>query len=85
MVDESVLNFETSIGNVVTTKIIDINHAFYLQSSDSPDVGLIIISFDGKRYQGWKILVVITISIKLTLYQFQHHQICSLGVDVMTR
>lgn len=33
---------------------IDINHAFYLHSSDSSGMGLVGSTFDGRGYQGWK-------------------------------
>lgn len=43
---------------------IDINHAFYLHSSDSPGMGLVGSTFDGRGYQGWKRSVLIALSAK---------------------
>ena len=43
---------------------IDVNHAFYLHSSDSPGMGLVTSAFDGRGYQGWKRSVLIALSAK---------------------
>lgn len=68
MTNESVTNPESTpkalvVGSSSGTKI-DINHAFYLHSSDFPGMGLVSSTFDGRGYQGWKRSVLIALSVK---------------------
>ena len=96
MPNESLSNPESIptvlVGGSSSGNKIDINHAFYLHSSDSPGMGLVSSIFDGKGYQGWKRSVLIALSAKNKLgsslehilHQIQHLQICSLGVGAMT-
>lgn len=54
MTNETINDFESTPVTLVArspsgTKI-DINHAFYLHSSDSPGMGLVGSTFDGRDY-----------------------------------
>uniref|UniRef100_A0A3Q7HEA6 Retrotransposon Copia-like N-terminal domain-containing protein n=1 Tax=Solanum lycopersicum TaxID=4081 RepID=A0A3Q7HEA6_SOLLC len=68
MPNQSLSNPESTptvlVGGSSSRNKIDINHAFYLHSSDSPGMGLVSNIFDGKGYQNWKRSVLIALSAK---------------------
>ncbi|XP_019235591.1 PREDICTED: uncharacterized protein LOC109215922 [Nicotiana attenuata] len=52
---------QTSSGNGIN---VDLNHPFFLHSSDAPGMSLVNAVFDGKGFQGWKRFILIAISAK---------------------
>ena len=62
-ISESTPSTQVAVGSSSGDKI-DINHAFYRRSSNSPRMGLVSITFDGRGYQGWKKSMLLALSEK---------------------
>ncbi|XP_019262541.1 PREDICTED: uncharacterized protein LOC109240365 [Nicotiana attenuata] len=57
----TLITTQTSTGNGIN---VDLNHPFFLHSSDAPGMSLVNAVFDGKGFQGWKRSILIALSAK---------------------
>lgn len=66
MADDQQPPSNTTASSTVATKAagMDVNHLYYLSSSDSPGMTLVNNPFDGKGYQGWRRSILIALSTK---------------------
>ncbi|XP_070047428.1 uncharacterized protein [Nicotiana tomentosiformis] len=64
---ETTITFTGDTSNAAKPVSYDVNHSYHLNNSDSPEITLVNIVFDGRGYRGWRRSILLSLSAKMKL------------------